>query len=117
MKILLSENTPLFDSMVKQLNAYQDLHNMIEEILYQGKLAPYSPHMESISLGLMFGFLKGEKGYIVVAKRVFEMGLLNMFIAEEAAGSDAFQYGQRDRNQFTRNSRLKIVDYLGEQLL
>ena len=107
----------MFDSMVKQLNAYQDLHNMIEEILYQGKLVPYSPHMESISLGLMFGFLKGEKGYIVVAKRVFEMGLLNMFIAEEAAGSDAFQYGQRDRNQFTRNSRLKIVDYLGEQLL
>ena len=44
-----------------------------------------------------------------------------MFIAEEAAGSEAFQYGQRDRNQFTRNSRLnmelvleKFVEYFSD---
>ncbi len=36
-KILLKENIPLFDSMVKQLDLYKDLRNMIEEIIYQGK--------------------------------------------------------------------------------
>lgn len=90
-KIFLSENTPLFDSMVKQLDTFKDLRNMVEEILYQGKLVPYSPHMESVNLGLMFGFLKGENGHIVIANRIFEMGLLNMFITEESANSEAFQ--------------------------
>ena len=45
-KILLKEHTPLFDSMVKQLDAFKDLRNMIEEILYQGRAIPYSPHVE-----------------------------------------------------------------------
>ena len=36
-KVLLKENIPLFDSMIKQLDLYKALRNMIEEIIYQGK--------------------------------------------------------------------------------
>lgn len=117
-KILMQEKTPLFDSMVKQLDIFRDLRSMIEEILYQGRAIPYSPYVESMNLGMMFGFLKEEDGHIVIANRIFEMGLLNMFITEEAAGSDAYRYGQKDKNQFIRNSRLdmdlvlkKFVEY------
>lgn len=38
----------------------------------------------------MFDFLKEEDGHVIVANRIFEMGLLNMFIAEEAVGSEVF---------------------------
>lgn len=107
-KILLKENTPLFDSMIKQLDTYKDLRNMIGDILYQGKQIPFSPLVRSVNLGVMFGFLKEEDGHIAVANRIFEMGLLNMFMAEEAMGSDAFQYGQRDKSQFIKNSRLDM---------
>lgn len=107
-KILLKEHTPLFDSMVKQLDAFKDLRNMIEEILYQGRAIPYSPHVESVNLGMMFGFLKEEDGHIAVANRIFEMGLLNMFITEEAAASEAYRYGQKDRNQFVKDARLDM---------
>lgn len=31
---------------------------------------------------MMFGFLREEDGHIAVANRIFEMGLLNMFMAE-----------------------------------
>ena len=120
-KILLKENTPLFDSIVKQLNIYKVLRNMIEEILYQGKEVFYSPDVESINIGMMFGLLKEKNNHVVISNRIFEMRLLNMFIAEEAVKSEAYRYGQRDKNQFIRDSRLnmdlvleKFVEYFTE---
>lgn len=107
-KALLNKNTPLFDSMVKQLDIFKDLRNMIEDILYQGKQIPFSAQEKSVNLGLMFGFLKEENGHIIIANRIFEMGLLNMFITEEAVGSEAYRYGQRDKNQFICESGLDM---------
>lgn len=107
-KRLLKENVTLFDSMVKQLDIYKELREMIKEILYQGKGISYSPDVKSIEIGLMFGFLREENGQIVVANRIFEMRLLNMFITEEAARSEAYQNGERDKNQFLCNNRLDM---------
>ncbi|MDE7318601.1 MAG: ATP-binding protein, partial [Lachnospiraceae bacterium] len=42
-KLILKSSVPLFDSMVKQLDAFQDLRDMIEKILYHGKKIPFSP--------------------------------------------------------------------------
>ena len=116
--LLLKMNTPLFDSMVKQLDTYKNLRKMIEEAVYQGKRIPFAPTEKSINLGLMFGFLKEENGYVAVANRIFEMNLLNFFIAEEAVASDIFFYGQGNKNQFIKDSHLdmylvleKFVEY------
>lgn len=49
-----------------------------------------------------------KNGYVAVANRIFEMALLNMFMTKEALDSEAFRYGQRDRNQFVRNGRLNM---------
>ena len=121
-KLMLKNNVPLFDSMIKQLDTYKDLRNMIEEILYQGKRISFSPAEKSINLGLMFGFLKEQNGYVTVANRIFEMYLLNLFIAEESVKSDIFLlYGQGNRNQFIQNKRLdmkqtlkKFVEYFAD---
>ncbi len=103
-KLLLSENTPLFDSMMKQIDFYKDLKKLLQDILYLGKQIPYSPYVESVNLGIMFGFLKEAAGYVEVANRVFEMGLLNLFIAEEAAGSQVFRHGQKDRTHMAAST-------------
>ena len=105
---MLKENVPLFDSMIKQLDLYRDLREMIKDILYQGKKIPYSPDIKSINIGVMFGFLKEKDGHAAIVNRIFEMRLLNMFIAEEASKSTAFQYGERDRNQFIKDGHLKL---------
>lgn len=107
-KLLLKENNPLFDSMVKQLDLYPDLRKMIEEMLYQGKSIPFSLQVKSVNLGFMFGFLKEEKGRVVLANRIFEMVLINMFIAQEAIDSTAFRCGEYDKNQFTVGGRLNM---------
>lgn len=120
-KILFKMRVPLFNSMVKQLDSFKDMRNMIEEILYQGKQIPFSPEEKSISLGLMFGFLKEENGHVAVANRIFEMYLLNLFIAEESVKSDMFLYGQGRKNQFLTKSGLdmylvleKFVEYFND---
>lgn len=74
----------LFESMVKQLDTYEDLYKIVEDIIYCGKRIPYSLEEKSINLGVMFGFLKEENGRVTVANRLFEMCLLNMFMAREA---------------------------------
>lgn len=81
----------MFDSMVRQLDMYKDLRGLIEEMIYQGKKIPFSPDTEAINIGVMFGFLKEKDGQVIMANRIFEMRMLNMFIAEEALRSDAFR--------------------------
>ena len=107
-KVLLQSKPPLFDSMAKQFSIYPDLRSMIEQILYQGRKIPFSPAEKSIDLGLMFGFLREENGYMAVANRIFEMYLLDLFIAEEAVASDMFFYGQDSKNQFITGKRLDM---------
>ncbi len=120
-KQMMKTNVPLFDSMIKQLDTYKDLRNMIEEILYQGKRISFSPAEKSINLGVMFGFLKEQDGYVTVANRIFEMYLLNLFIAEESVKSEIFLYGQGNRNQFIQNQSFnmehalkKFVEYFAD---
>lgn len=107
-KVLLKSKPPLFDSMAKQFAIYPDLRGMIEQILYQGRKIPFSPAEKSIDLGLMFGFLREENGYVAVANRIFEMYLLDLFIAQEAMANDMFFYGQRSKNQFITGKRLDM---------
>lgn len=107
-KIILKKSIPLFDSMAKQLDAFPELRDMIERIIYRGERVPYSPDVKAVNLGVMFSFLKEENGQVVMANRIFEMRLLNMFIAEESINSRAFHYGERDRNQFVKNGKLNM---------
>ena len=106
--ILKTNRIPLFDSMVKQLDIYPELRGMIEDMLYQGKQIPFSPDVEAVSVGVMFGFLKEKENMVVVANRIFEMRLLNLFIAEEASKSETYRAGLRDKNQFVSDGRLNM---------
>lgn len=106
--VLLKDNTSLFDSMSKQISKFKNMRAMLEEIIYHGKQIPFSPMEKSVNLGIMFGFLKEENGYVAIANQIFEMALLNMFIAEEAIRSELYWYGQRDKNQFLIDGRLHM---------
>lgn len=107
-KILLNEKSPLFDSMMKQLDTYKELRVLIEEIVYQGKKVLFNPYVKAVNLGLMFGYLREDNGRIVVANRIFEMSVINMLISEESVKSEAYRLGDRDRNKFIQNARLNM---------
>ena len=118
---ILKARIPLFDSMVRQLDMYPELKDVLEQILYEGQKLSFSPDTKPINMGLMFGFLKEKDGHVAVSNRIFEMRLMNLFITEESVGSDAFKQGQSDVNQFIRDGRLdmervleKFVEYFHE---
>ncbi len=118
--IILKKSSPLFESMAKQIDIYKDLRGMIEDIIYRGRKVTFSPEQKSISLGLMFGFLKEANGHVTIANRMFEMCLLNLFMAEES-GSDVYAQGGSDRIGFIRDNMLdmelvlkKFVEYFTE---
>lgn len=106
--ILKANNIPLFETMIKQLERYPMLRTLISEILYQGKQIPFSPDVEAVNMGIMFGFLREKNGLVAVANRIFEMRLLNMFISEEALGSESYQAGLEAKNQFIKNGKLDM---------
>ncbi len=106
--ILKANNIPLFETMMKQLENYPMLRTLISEILYQGKQIPFSPDVEAVNMGVMFGFLQEKGGMVAVANRIFEMRLLNMFISEEALGSESYQAGLAAKNQFIKDGRLNM---------
>ena len=107
-KLMMKSNTPLFDSLVKQLDIYKDMRKMMEEIIYQGKRVPYSPAEKSINLVIMFGFIREKDGQIVLSNRIFEMYLMNLFITEESLENTIFHQGERDRSQFLSGGRLNM---------
>ncbi|MCM1232450.1 MAG: AAA-like domain-containing protein [Ruminococcus flavefaciens] len=120
-KLLMKENIPLFDSMMKQLDSYPELRDIIEQILYQGNEISFNLGVKSINLGSMFGFLKERNGYVAVANRIFEMYLLGKFITEESIKSEVYNRGQSDKSQFLCGGRLdmdkvleKFVEYFTE---
>lgn len=120
-KMLLKENIPLFDSIVKQLDAYPKMRDLIEQIIYRGRQISFSPAEKSINQGLMFGFLKEKNGYVAIHNRIFEMYMLNLFISEESMKSDMFIYGQDNKSQFISGFKLnmdlileKFVEYFTE---
>lgn len=75
--------------MVKQLDSYKELRAMIEGILYQGIKIPFSPDEKAVSMGTIFGFWTEKNGQVAIVNRIFEMYLLDYFMAEEAVQSQA----------------------------
>ncbi len=106
--IILKESSTLFEHMTKQLDTYEDLYKIVEDIIYCVKRIPFSPEEKSIHIGTMFGFLKEENGHVAIANRMFEMCLLNMFMAKESINSEVYAQGGSDRIGFINHNMLDM---------
>ena len=120
-KNVLKVSTPLFESMVRQMDMNGNLRAMLENIIYRGMKIPFSPDEKAVSMGLLFGFLTEKNGQVAIANRIFEMYLLNLFMAEESGKSEVYVKGDSDRIGFIKNGKLdmdlvlkKFVEYFYE---
>ena len=110
---ILIDRTPLFESMIRHLDAYPELKRMFQEILFQGKAFSYNLDTKEISLASMFGYAVSRGGKVQIANRIFETRLYNYFLSEnELAGNDsANQMGEAamcDRSYFIRDGMLDM---------
>lgn len=80
---ILDEQIPLFESMVRHLEEYPQMKDMLRLILLQGRRVSYNPDLLPVKLADMFGYVVKRDGCVQVANRIFEMRLHRLFSFEE----------------------------------
>lgn len=120
-RMLLTEENTLFESMDNKLIDYPDLKQMLKELLLQGKPIENIPGNQSMRMAVLFGFVTVQNGFLCVANRIFETRLYNGFLSEESRNSEISQLALAGKNQFIRDGQLevelllrKFVDYYTE---
>lgn len=111
-RMLLSEQNMLFESLAGKLADYPELNRMLKDLLFLGKPITYSPARQPISLALMFGFVKKEDGNIRPANRIFDTFLYDYFLSQdELQAEDIYKASLQelqDRNQFVTGGQLDM---------
>ncbi len=107
-KHILVEQAPFFESMIRQLEEYPEMKQLLNAVLFQGKRVSYNPDLPAVSLASMFGYIINGKGSIQVANRIFEMRLYNLFLAEEELTNMLYDKAQGNKFQFLSDGRLNM---------
>lgn len=83
-KIILGEPNTLFESLLGKLEDYPELDDMLRDLLFTGKEITYVVGIRSIEIALLFGFVKRVNNTVVIANRIFETLLYNLYLASPA---------------------------------
>lgn len=82
-KILLGEPNTLFESLINKLEDYPELNKMLYDLLFCGKEIAYAVGVRPVETALMFGFVKRVSNTVVIANRIFETLLYNLYPCSE----------------------------------
>lgn len=75
----MSEKNTLFETLVKKIAEYPELKRMLYAVLFTGEKISFNHDNDVIDLAFMLGFVKNENGMAVIANRLFETRLYNLF--------------------------------------
>ena len=108
-KILLTEQNTLFESLLNKLDDYPELRKGLWSLLFHGQSIVYNTDTEFINMAAMFGFIREENGCAVVANRIFETRLYNFFLtSSDMQEQDIYKIALQDKNQFIHNGHLNM---------
>lgn len=107
-RVLLSEENTLFESLDNKLIDYPELKQTLKELLLLGKPIENIPGDVGMRMAVMFGFAVVRGGFLYVANRIFETRLYNSFLSEESRVSEMPQLALADKSQFVKNGRLDM---------
>lgn len=108
-KLILSENNTLFQSITAKLTNYPELRASIRSILMEGTKLTYNPDQEDISQLEMYGLIRNDHNTVRVANRIFETRLYNLFLSDEEMKNNVFsREGELAKNQFVQDGKLNM---------
>ena len=108
-KLLLAENNTLFQSLTKSLNNYPELKAAIRSILMEGTRLTWNPDQDELTQLQMYGLIRNDHNTVVVANRIFETRLYNLFLSEEELKNNVFsREGELAKNQFITDGKLNM---------
>ena len=115
-KRLLRERMPLFDSLIRQIDEYPDMKQMLQAILFQGRQIAYNPDSKDRDLSTMIGYVVDRDGRVQIANRIFEMRLYNFFLSEAELTSAIYKIADQEKTQFIVDGRLDM-DFVLERFV
>ena len=80
-KLILDENSTLFDDLTKKIEENPDLQNLLYELTVGKKEVPFNAHDPVIKLGLMFCFIAKGDRQLIIHNKIFEIAITNYFIS------------------------------------
>lgn len=104
---LLVERNTLFDDMLKKIDQFPQLKEILRHVLFTGEQISYSTDEKYLQIADMFNFIKNVKGTVAIACRLMETRLYNLFISEESL-SDVYKQGQLHKSQFIHDGKLDM---------
>ncbi|MCR5136550.1 MAG: AAA-like domain-containing protein [Oscillospiraceae bacterium] len=108
-KLILTENNTLFQSVTGKLENYPELKASLRGILMEGRRLSYNPQQEEIVQLQMYGLIRNDHGTVRIANRIFETMLYNLFLSEEELKNSVFtKEGEWAKNQFITDRKLNM---------
>jgi len=85
-KITTTRQYTLSDHLIKNLEIYKELYDLLYSILILGKNEPFNLDNHIIELGSMFGFIKeeNESKKVIISNKIFEIRISNYFISKDS---------------------------------
>jgi hypothetical protein len=81
-KLLLDENSTLFDDLFKKIEENEELGNIMYELAVNKKDISFNANNPVYKLGLMFCFLAKSGSKLVIHNKIFEIAIADYFIAK-----------------------------------
>jgi len=108
-RMLLSENNTLFESLMGKLIDYPELRQTLYSLLFAGEVVAYNVLDQSMNDAIMFGFVRKQNSTIIVANRIFEILLYNYFLTSaDAQNTSIYKAASNNKTQFIHNGFLDM---------
>jgi len=107
-KIMLDENSTLFDDLIKKIKENQELSDLMFDLTVGKIKYLFNPDATPIKYGLMFGFLKKGNSGLQVHNKIFEIRIANYFIAESILAWRKNNIEQTLTNEIIKNNSFNM---------
>jgi len=79
-KLILKEDRPLFQSLIKNLESNKDLSHLIYDTLMLGRKWSFTFANPTVGLGVRYGYFKEFEGKIRISNKIFELWIINYLV-------------------------------------
>jgi len=107
-KIIQHTRTPLFEDMIKQVEDYPELKEMLKSILFEGAVIAFNNYNYVLNLAKMFDYIKSTEDHVAVANRIFELVLYDYFLSEEELDNATNKDAILNRSCFVLEGKLDM---------
>lgn len=103
-KIILDENSTLFDDLIKKVEENPELSNLLFDLTVGKIKYPYNVDNPIMKFGIMFGFItKGTEG-LQIHNHIFEVRLANYFVSKNMSNWRENDAVQSSTNEIIKNN-------------